>query len=132
MTRRFREFDFGRIEHRKRLGEIFDQELGCDERPSDDSRWICPLFVADKKMTCDRLRAAGFDATCRSRMVVVSPVDSREATVAHANWDHVVFLPWYPDLNESEVRRMARVAAQTGSTWFPEIGSEEKLTSLDV
>jgi dTDP-4-amino-4,6-dideoxygalactose transaminase len=109
MTRRFKEFDFGRIEHRKRLGEIFDRELGFDERPADDSRWICPLFVPDKQATCDRLRAAGFDATCRSRMVVVPAVDEREAVAANANWDRVVFLPWYPDLNESEVRRMASV-----------------------
>ncbi len=108
MTRRFKEFDFGRIEHRKRLGEIFDRELGFDERPADDSRWICPLFVPDKHATCDRLRAAGFDATCRSRMVVVPAVDEREAITAGENWERVVFLPWYPDLNESEVRRMAR------------------------
>lgn len=114
LARRFKSFDATQIEHRKTLGTIFDRELSRSTASSEDSRWICPMFVREPEATCQRLRAAGFDATARSRMVVVSEADEfRVATIASRNWSQIIFLPWYADLQETDARKMASIVRQS-------------------
>jgi hypothetical protein len=69
---------------------------------------VYPIFVKDAKSVCGRLRNAGFDATASNRMAVIP---SDEALLcpdsALRHWQNVVFLPWYPELPDAALQRMA-------------------------
>jgi len=107
LERRWRFYDFRRIADRIQMGKYFDSCLGLQHAESH-SYWIYPIFVPDPVTIRDRLRAAGFDATCQSRMTVVTVADdSRNPTSAIDCWKHILFLPWYPDLPQNAIHEMA-------------------------
>ncbi|MFO0915143.1 MAG: DegT/DnrJ/EryC1/StrS family aminotransferase [Pirellulales bacterium] len=113
LAKRWRSYDFARIERRARLGRQLSRCIG-HEHPASHTFWVYPIFVSDPIVLRDRLRAAGFDATCQARMTVVPAGDrSRDPTMASTAWKHVLFLPWYPDLPEYAVDIMASVIAST-------------------
>lgn len=109
LGRRWRSYDFARIDHRINMGRYLDTRIG-HEHAASHSYWVYPIFVHDPIAVRDRFRAAGFDATCQARMMVVPAIDkSRNPTSACSSWKHVVFLPWYPDMPHDAVDEMANL-----------------------
>lgn len=107
LRRRWRSYDFGRIINRTILGRHLDRRIGL-EHGAAHSYWVFPIFVRDPTAVRDRLRKAGFDATCQARMAVVPAIDDvRAPTSADTLWKNVVFLPWYPDMPQQAVDAMA-------------------------
>lgn len=107
VRRRWLHYDFSRIARRTRMGRCLDERTG-NPHPPEHSFWVYPVFVPNPEAVRDRLRAAGFDATCQSRMIIVPPVDdARVAVAAERRWKQVVFLPWYPDLTDEAVDAIA-------------------------
>jgi hypothetical protein len=107
LGRRWRTYDFARVERRIHIGRYLDKRLGA-QRAVSHSYWVYPVFVDTPTILRDRLRAAGFDATCQSRMAVVPAIDdSTFPTTASLIWKHVVFLPWFPELPDRVIDEMA-------------------------
>jgi dTDP-4-amino-4,6-dideoxygalactose transaminase len=65
--------------------------------------WVFPLLAREPGRLVSRLRAAGFDATRHSSMVVVGG----EAPRARQVLEQSVFVPIAPDLSEREIERLA-------------------------
>lgn len=67
-----------------------------------------PVDTDDSGVMCmESLRNA---VSRQSRMVVVPAIgDARQATTAKWCWEHVVFLPWYPEMPDDSVDQMARI-----------------------
>jgi len=111
MCRRLRTYDFSRIDRRRQVG----QQLSCLlSVPNHDSNtfWAFPLVQfrnghRNKSEIIASARANGFDATAKTRMTLVPPVDERSSPVASRWWSDVVFLPCYPDLSSESVERLA-------------------------
>ena len=119
LERRWRTYDFARIERRRELGRDFDRRIGRKQSASH-SYWVYPIFVCDPIGVRDRLRAAGFDATCEARMRVVPSTDeSRKATSASDLWKCVVFLPWYPEIPQSAVHEMSHLICNSDTATKP-------------
>jgi dTDP-4-amino-4,6-dideoxygalactose transaminase len=113
LRRRWLTYDLARIDNRIDLGRYLDREIGI-EHAASHSYWVYPIFVNDPIAVRDRFRAAGFDATCQARMIVVpSCDDSRNPTLASTIWKQVVFLPWYPDMPRDAVDKMAALVDVT-------------------
>lgn len=109
LKRRWRNFDGSRIERRVALGRFLDRRIGIQRQP-EHSYWVYPLFVKNPSEVRQRMLKAGFDATCRTRMAVVRAThETGDTRTASWCWDHVVILPWYPELPFQEVDRMARI-----------------------
>jgi len=109
LRRRWRSYDFARVERRVCMGRYLDKRIGLEHAESH-SYWVYPLFVHDPTVVRDRLRAAGFDAICQSRMTVVPAIDdSRLPTLARLKWNQVVFLPWYPEMPDRAMDEMANI-----------------------
>jgi len=111
LVRRWRTYDFSRIDRRVQLGRRMDRALG-RSRSAGDVYWVYPLFVPDAQAIRDRLCAAGFDATCRARMAVVPALgDGRAAEIAQQRWRHFVFLPWFAEMPDRAIDQMAALIA---------------------
>lgn len=107
LRRRWLSYDFTRIKSRTDMGRYLDLSLGY-AHTSAHSFWVYPIFVRNPNEVCGRLRAAGFDATCQARMTVVSPTNElNQPVLAASMWKHVIFLPWYPDIPQQAVEKMA-------------------------
>lgn len=107
MEHRWQTYDYTRFDKRMSMGRILDSKMGL-KRDATHSYWVHPIFVHDPVALCEHLRASGFDATHQARMTVVpSADDTRQAVTACANWEHVVFLPWYPDMPFEALDEMA-------------------------
>lgn len=112
LERRWRTYDFSRIDRRKEMGRRLDGVSG-QQHNEKDSHWVYPIFIDQPEEVRDQLRAAGFDATTRSRMIVVPAVDeSRLAISAEHHWKRILFLPWYPELNDAAFERMGSVLTE--------------------
>jgi dTDP-4-amino-4,6-dideoxygalactose transaminase len=107
LHRRWRHYDFKRIDRRISMGKDLNLRLGRDHAASH-SYWVYPIFVKDAKSVCGRLRNAGFDASASNRMAVI-PSDNAMLRPESALrlWRNVVFLPWYPELPDAALQRMA-------------------------
>jgi dTDP-4-amino-4,6-dideoxygalactose transaminase len=109
LARRWRSYDFGRLEKRMELGRLLDGHTGVRHSASH-TYWVYPIFVHDPVGVQERFRRAGFDATCQARMAVVPGIDeTRTAAGTSDLWKHVVFLPWYPELPQNAVVQMSRL-----------------------
>lgn len=107
LVRRWQTYDFRRIDHRIQLGRRLDQLIG-RRQSATHSYWVFPLFVQNPVMVRNRLRQCGFDATSEARMAVVPAIDdSRVPTFSLQHWKRVVFLPWYPELPDEAIDKMA-------------------------
>jgi len=107
LRRRWMGYDSARFERRIEMGRRLDTRL---EIPPVENHlyWVYPLFVDEAERLASELNRIGFDATCRSRMRVVEGDQNRTRAVnAKSIWRRVVFLPWYPDLPNHELDRMA-------------------------
>lgn len=127
MERRFAHFDSRRIVQRIANGRLLAERLrgtifcpGADVEPHN--YWLFPAIVSEPAKVLAALEAAGFDATQVQSMQPVAapedrpdldPVRIREALA------HMILIPCYPGMPESELCRMADVLIEV-----------EKATSL--
>ncbi len=117
LRRRWQTYDFSRIRRRMDLGHRLDERIGLFHAPTH-SYWVYPIFVRNPTEVRIQLRAAKFDATCQSRMTVVPAVDdSRIPESARLCWQHVLFLPWYPELPDAAVDEMAAIISNQLDDW---------------
>ena len=117
MARRFATFDHARIQVRTANGKLLTNLLrghvfcpGAEVEPHN--YWLFPILVTDPAKTLDALAAAGFDATQVQTMVAIAaPPDRPELEPVQVKdaLQHMVLVPCYPGLPESELRRMADV-----------------------
>lgn len=75
------------------------------------SYWAVPIRPDDARECVARLRSAGFDATMRHSLCVIrSPSGSGwDTEIASKVMSEMVFVPMYPAMPESEVKRMRDV-----------------------
>ncbi len=76
--------------------------------------WVLPLRVGNGEAVIAALRAAGFDATGRSSLVVVrSQNNALTRDVSLAPWlDEIVFLPSVEDMPDGDWRRLVAILGQ--------------------
>jgi perosamine synthetase len=116
LPRRWQTYDFIRIERRREMGQRLDAKIGRSHGPLH-SYWVYPVTVDAPSALRDRLRSAGFDATCLARMTVVSAVDElRIPVTARRNKERIVVLPWYPEMPDAAVDMMAELIEPSDST----------------
>lgn len=111
INRRWSNYNFDRIEERKRMGKKFDLILK-QTRPKHSNYWIYPIYSTDKEQLCDALRDSAFDATTLSRMAIVKTPADRENLIpieTLKSWNNVVFIPWYPELTDRALETMGKV-----------------------
>ena len=126
LQRRWQTYDFARIERRITMGQRFDARIGRSHAASH-SYWIYTLTVDDPSVLRDRLRSAGFDATCLARMTVVPAVDElRIPTNARCNRERIVVLPWYPEMPDDAVDLMVGLIEPSEPSRVQEIERQNK------
>jgi perosamine synthetase len=119
--RRLRQFDRSRLERRERLGEyvadglppsLFHPGHGALER----THGVFPVAAPDRARLTTSLRRSGFDAaTATSSLAAVpAPEDRPELTPTTAAriMSDIVFLPLYPELDETELDEMLAAVAR--------------------
>jgi perosamine synthetase len=115
LERRLRRFDRSRLERRSSLGEYVADKLPSSyfhpgRAALDRTHWVMPVVTSDRAVLTARLRRAGFDAaTGTSSLAPIAPPADRphlEPEVASTIMRGIVFLPLYPELDESEVDRL--------------------------
>lgn len=102
-----------RIESGRLLTELLTPHFHC---PGTElirhTFWVFPVEVQDKTEIVSRLRKAGFDAASASQLAPISPPESRPEMFPRQVskcLDRVIYLPFYPEMPDSELKRMARV-----------------------
>lgn len=130
LRRRWQSYDDSRIRRRIEMGERLDPWLGI-EHAAGHSYWVYPVFVKAPTDVCERLRQAGFDATMRSRMTLVpSQGVGDEIEGMELDWDDVLFLPWYPELTDQALHRMAELISGRRNESWPIPGRTDSLPRL--
>ena len=115
LERRLRRFDDTRFADRIARGELLlellREHVYCPGWAAPTrTHWVFPILVDKPGELIGALREAGFDASRCHSLCVVDPPDERpevEPSVARAMLAHLVFLPVYPEMPLSELRRMA-------------------------
>lgn len=116
MERRLKQFDMVRHDRRCQSGQLVLQKLGplihCPGgRAARHSFWVFVVESPQSAILVSALRTAGFDATTVSQLRVLMPGSSlREIPVAaEAMVPRMIFLPYYPEMPDAELIRMADV-----------------------
>jgi hypothetical protein len=75
--------------------------------------WVIPVRVANSSEVLCALGAAGFDATCRSSLIVVAPPDALSCSEQEdAPWvAETIFLPNGDHIPDNEWERMSSIIA---------------------
>jgi dTDP-4-amino-4,6-dideoxygalactose transaminase len=115
MARRFAGFDHRRIAERTANGKLLTTLLrghvvcpGAEVVPHN--YWLFPVLVTDTAKMLTALAEAGFDATqVQSMRPIDAPADRPELTPVRVTeaLEHMILVPCYPGIPESELRRMA-------------------------
>ncbi len=100
----------------------------------DPTYWLFGLLAEEPQPLIDALWRAGFDATNRSSLRVVTGDDSNELPNAERILRHMVLLPLGGDTPASEIQRMAetvRAAGPRPPEWFarPPAAAERTVTT---
>ena len=112
VERRLRRFDRSRLGRRERLGEYVADGLPPSlfhpgHAALERTHWVFPVVAPDRARLTTSLRRSGFDAaTATSSLSAVrAPEDRPELTPATAAriMNDIVFLPLYPELDETEL-----------------------------
>lgn len=116
LHRRLRTFSHRRLQHRTQLGEFLQQALEghvdmLGVSAVDHTYWVFPILVEDADRMLKALLQAGFDATRGSSMEIVDTPEGHSDTAAdiRAIFPKIVYLPLYPGMSHSTLRRMADV-----------------------
>ena len=117
MARRFAHFNHRRIAERTANGKLLTTLLrghvfcpGAEVEPHN--YWLFPVLMTDPAKALTALAAAGFDATqAQSMRAVEAPADRPELDPVRVKeaLAHMILVPCYPGIPESELRRMADV-----------------------
>ncbi|MBI1830934.1 MAG: DegT/DnrJ/EryC1/StrS family aminotransferase [Planctomycetes bacterium] len=121
MARRLARFDHGRIAariaHGKLLTRLLRGEVVCPGAGAESHNyWLYPVLVADPDKTIAALAEAGFDATRAESMRGIDPPADRPELDPVRVKDalaHLVLVPCYPEIPESDLRHMAEVLIRT-------------------
>ena len=114
LRRRLSRFDPKRLKARSQHGQGLRRKLGpnvhCVAAP-DSTHWVFAIRSRQPAALVDSLRAAGFDATTKSSLRVLSPVGAgaTRAPVAESVLPELVFVPAHPEMPARELDRMAGV-----------------------
>lgn len=117
MARRFAHFDHARIAQRTANGKLLTTLLrghavcpGAEVEPHN--YWLFPVLVSNPVRALAALAEAGFDATqVQSMRAIPAPPDrpDLEPRQTQQALDHMILVPNYAGIPESELRRMADV-----------------------
>jgi len=114
MRRRFSTYDYRRLERQRANGRLLARLLeGTFTCPGTEAEshvfWVFPVLAEAGDEVVALLRKEGFDATRRQSLCVVeSPGGDRpRAERAERMFPATVFLPFYAEIPEREIRRMA-------------------------
>jgi dTDP-4-amino-4,6-dideoxygalactose transaminase len=126
LARRLRRFHAARFADRTAKGErllkLLEQRVFCPGWAAPTrTHWVFPVLVKRPGRLVADLREAGFDASRSHSLCIVDPPEDRpesEPTVARAMFDHVVFLPLYPEMPLHELHRMADVVIHSAGGRF--------------
>ena len=101
-------------QHRERgdwLRSQLPAQWRCPGSASGQSNyWVFPIMVDEPGKVVECLRSGGFDAMQHGSLVIVPPPEGREeldATTAREILEKTVFLPLYPQMPRSSLRKMA-------------------------
>ncbi len=114
MARRLRSFSPQQLARRTLNGRLLADLVGdrftCPgAEAADHSFWVFPICVHHGAQAVVRLRDAGFDATTGSALQAVDPPEHRPETTPTTARELIrstMFIPTYPEMPESEVRRL--------------------------
>ncbi len=105
-----------RIERGNALKQLLANRVTCaGEDALDHSYWVFPIVVDNPDQLCERLWRAGFDASRRSSMIVVSPATENDEDLAHDALElseRMVYLPFYPQMSMRAIQRMAKIIVE--------------------
>lgn len=80
--------------------------------------WVFPVEVTNQKEMVLRLREAGFDAATASQLIAIQPhVSSSDLSPVQVSETllRVIYLPFYPEMPDVELRRMAQVMVESAA-----------------
>jgi len=120
LQRRLRTYPSSRVAQRiakgERLAELLADVVprpGCEA--VGPTYWVFPILSNEPERLLPLLRQAGFDATQGSSMCAIGPPADRPElfpAAAAETLAHIVYLPFYPDLPDRAIQRMAQVLRQ--------------------
>jgi len=118
LRRRLSRFEPKRLEARAERGRRLQRQLSPTIRcvaAADSTHWVFAVRSRQPGTLVDSLRAAGFDATTKSSLRVLSTVGAGAtgALVAESLLPDLVFVPAYPKMPLRELDRMAGVINNT-------------------
>ena len=121
VERRLRLFDQSRLGRRERLGEyvaaglpksLFHPGRAAFER----THWVFPVVAPDRAHLTTSLRRSGFDAASATSSLAAVPAPEDRPELVPQNADRImsdiVFLPLYPELDETELDEMLAAVAR--------------------
>ncbi|HEV2969373.1 MAG TPA: aminotransferase class V-fold PLP-dependent enzyme [Pirellulales bacterium] len=117
VRRRIAQFDPARIAHRAQYGErllaLLDGSFVSPGHASDEhTYWVLPVLADDSARLIAAMREAGFDGSSAHSMCVVEPPADRpaqRAAMAESILPRIVYLPFYTQMPEHELERLATV-----------------------
>jgi dTDP-4-amino-4,6-dideoxygalactose transaminase len=122
VERKLRTFDTTRLSARTELAETFAASLppAVDlpgRRAIGECDWVFPVLVDDPVRLRTLLRREGLDSSSATTSIaaVPAPAGGTAAVNAERFLAHVVFLPVYPELPESERRPLADAVARASA-----------------
>jgi dTDP-4-amino-4,6-dideoxygalactose transaminase len=122
LERRLRRFDRCRLERRERLGEQAAEGLSSSlfhpgHAALERTHWVFPVVAPDRGKLAASLRRSGFDAAIATSSLasVQAPEDRPELAPQTADriMSEIVFLPLYPEFDETEVEEMLATVARS-------------------
>jgi len=116
LERRLRTYHGARLDLRtakgQRLAQLLDGAMPCPGQQSvGHTHWVFPILTDQPRRVIELLRGEGFDATQGQSMVVVPPPPDRPQlfpTAAAEALARIVYLPFYPDMPDHAIERMAQ------------------------
>lgn len=117
LRHRLEGYDPGRVEARRRAGEVLAAALGPEVRQLGGQAprhtyWLFPVVSRDPEALVAAGRAAGFDLTRGSSTLVALDPGCQRAAAA---MDRVVYLPAYGGMGDADLHRLAQVVTEAES-----------------
>ena len=115
LHRRLERFDPPRMRQHRERGDWLRSQLPAQlsypgSASGQSNYWVFPIMVDEPEQVIERLRSGGFDAMQHGSLVIVPSPEGREeldATTARQVLEKTVFLPLYPQMPQSSLRKMA-------------------------
>lgn len=138
LIRRWQSYEDDVLKDRSAQGRWYGEQLGAFDNDGSNTwwqhtHWVFPVLVEHAQQLAMALRFAGFDATHRLRMCVISPSSAGEPTAtpnASRLVDQLVMLPWYHELPDHELLRMAEIVREYHGRPLPESAPHDSLTAI--